>query len=140
MIIKAEPTLNQDNQDIQPPPPEYTETLPKPGPTSPQRPAPAAQPQYPPQPSPNTQDNLTPQQREARIGQEYRNRRKRPLYMSSLNSLTFPSSAGPVRERPTRCYDDIRVMRYRLCRLAVSNRFGMSVVSLENLFAFPFHC
>ncbi|KAF9792065.1 hypothetical protein BJ322DRAFT_1026896 [Thelephora terrestris] len=75
MIIKSEPALDQDIHDIQPPP-EYSETLPRPGPepTPPQRPTPAARPQYPPQPSPRTRDNLTPQQREVRIGQEYRDR------------------------------------------------------------------
>lgn len=73
MIIKGEPALDQDIQDIQPPP-EYSETL-RPAPP-PQRPTPVARPQYPPQPSPRTRDNLTPQQREARLGQEYRDRCK----------------------------------------------------------------
>lgn len=75
MIIKGEPALNQDIQHNQPPP-EYTEAVPRPDPSQAplERPTPAARPQYPPQPSPRPQDNLTPQQREARIGQEYRDR------------------------------------------------------------------
>ncbi|KAF9646396.1 hypothetical protein BDM02DRAFT_3118715 [Thelephora ganbajun] len=74
MIIKGESALNQDNQDIQPPPPEYTETPVRPEPTHAQQPTPTAQLQYPPQPSPYNQDSFTPQQRQVRIGQEYRDR------------------------------------------------------------------
>ena len=75
-------------QDIQPPPPEYTETLPIPEPerTLPQQPTLAAQPQYLPQQSPYNPENLTPQQRNARIGQEYRDGRKYSFSSSVLNS------------------------------------------------------
>ena len=85
MIIKSEPTLTQDIQDIQPPP-EYTETLPRPEPTHAQQPIPPTQLQYPPQPSTPSRDNLSPQQRQARVGQEYRDRRKFScLHLTSLN-------------------------------------------------------
>ena len=86
MIVKAEPAPNQDVQDIQPPPPEYSETPVRPEPTSPQRPTPAAQTQYPPRPSPHTPDNFTPQQREAQTAQAYRDRCKRLVSLSSMNS------------------------------------------------------
>ena len=87
MIIKSEPALSQDIQDIQPPP-EYTETLPRPEPTHAQQSIPATQPHYPPQPpTPRSRDNLSPAERQARIGQEYRDRSK----PSSLR----PSSLGP---------------------------------------------
>lgn len=101
MIIKGEPAPNQDVQDIQQPPPEYTEIVLRSGQEEPplQRPAPAAQPQYPPQPSPH---NLTPQQREARIGREYRDRREyislflrvspEPFFQYLLNAQTVTTT------------------------------------------------
>lgn len=134
MIIKGkgDSALNQDNQDIQPPPPEYTEALVRPEQTHVQPPAPAAQPQYPPQPSPYNQGSLAPQQRQAQIGQEYRDRCESPSSRLSEPAKfpKFTCSTGPMREWRTRCNHDIRNMRYHLCCHIVSDRFGVSVVSL----------
>jgi len=87
MIIKSDSAPTQDIQDIQPPP-EYTPAPVRPEPTPPQLPAPVAQTQYPPRPPTHNRDNLPPQQHQAQIGQEYRNRR-RPLSSYSPDS---PSS------------------------------------------------
>jgi hypothetical protein len=89
MIIKDESAPHQDPQDIQPPPPEYSEVLARPEPAHAQQPAPATPPQYPPQPSPRTQDNLSPQQRQAQVSQEYRDRCEFPLFMFFPSSQSF---------------------------------------------------
>ena len=131
MIIKDESAAHQDTQDTQPPPPEYTEALVRPEPTYAQQPAPATQLQYPPQPSPYNQNDPTPRQRQAQIGQEYRNRREfLPLCSPELAELSkSPRSASSVRERRPRRNHDIRNMRHRLCRPVVSDRPGVPVVS-----------
>ena len=132
MIIKAEPAIEQDPHDIQPPPPEYTETLVRPEPTHIQQPPPAAQLHYPPQPSPRNRDSPTTQQPQTRVGQEYRDRCKPPLRArpNLLNSQHL-CSVSPMRKRRTRCNHDIWAMRHHLCRPVVSNRPGVSVVSLR---------
>lgn len=78
MIIKDESVAHQDAQDIQPPPPEYTEALVRPEPTYAQQPTPATQLQYPPQPTSYNQNNPSTRQRQAQAGQDYRNRRELP--------------------------------------------------------------
>ena len=77
------PTMDVHN--AHPTPPVYDASLLQ---NPPQGPPPAAWPQYPPQQSPlqQTPYNLTPQQHNARIGQEYRDGRKYPFSSSVLNS------------------------------------------------------